>query len=197
MSAELGTPGRPVALINGGAQTEVHVGNVRSLAPLRRLRALVDTGAQLAYYIDIATAKEIGLREIEGIRVPTSSAAGVEETPVYSAQVRIPALGVSARAVPARKGIPTAIHDVLRRSDWQRQGRSCSIARTDSVAIGGTVSPVTGSSFPTSSNPSVVPCVLRSVYPLVPGFCDRPCHSLSAGGGGISSDSSGNHTRAR
>ena len=100
MSAELGTPGRPVALINGGAQTEVHVGNVRSLAPLRRLRALVDTGAQLAYYIDVATAKEIGLREIEGIRVPTSSAAGVEETPVYSAQVRIPALGVSARAVP-------------------------------------------------------------------------------------------------
>ena len=100
MTAELGIPGRPVDLINKGVLTEVHVGGVRSPSPLRRLRAIVDTGAQLGYYIDIETAKEIGLREIEGIRVPTSSAAGLEEAPVYLAQLRIPALDVAARAVP-------------------------------------------------------------------------------------------------
>ena len=100
MTPELGTPSQPDILVNRGALVGVHIGVPRSQSPLHRLPAIIDTGAQLAYYIDIETAQEIGLREIGGIRVPTGSVAGFEYTPAYLAQIYIGPLGVSRRDVP-------------------------------------------------------------------------------------------------
>lgn len=78
---------------------DVHIGIPRSRSPLHRLPAIIDTGAQLAYYIDIETAREIGLREIGGVRVPTGSVAGFEYTPAFLAQFHIEPLGVFRRDV--------------------------------------------------------------------------------------------------
>ena len=100
MTPELGTPSQPDILVNRGALVGVHIGIPRSQSPLHRLPAIIDTGAQLAYYVDIETAQEIGLREIGGIRVPTGSVAGFEYTPAYLAQIHVEPLGVSGRDVP-------------------------------------------------------------------------------------------------
>ena len=100
MTLELGTPSQPDILVNRGALVGVHIGIPRSQSPLHRLPAIIDTGAQLAYYVDIETAQEIGLREIGGIRVPTGSVAGFEYTPAYLAQIHVEPLGVSGRDVP-------------------------------------------------------------------------------------------------
>ena len=62
----------------------------------------MDTGAQLACYIDIETAQAFGQRETGGVRVPTGSVAGFEYTPAYLAQIHMGPLGVSRRDVPVR-----------------------------------------------------------------------------------------------
>ena len=84
----------------GGALVDVHIGIPRSQPPLHRLPAIIDTGVQLACYIDIETAQAFGQRETGGVRVPTGSVAGFEYTPAYLAQIHIGPLGVSRRGVP-------------------------------------------------------------------------------------------------
>ena len=51
MTPELGTPSQPDILVNRGALVGVHIGIPRSQSPLHRLPAIIDTGAQLAYYV--------------------------------------------------------------------------------------------------------------------------------------------------
>ena len=79
---------------------DVQIGIPRPPSPFQRLPAIIDTGAQLAYYIDIERAQEIGLRDIGGIHVTTGSVAGFEYTPAYLAQIHVEPLGVSGRDVP-------------------------------------------------------------------------------------------------